>query len=165
MAIKIDTLIIIIITAVDICWTRTRNQAVSYFITHSVLFKPSEVEPLSLAPFFRAVNGGTRLGQHAKATQRGRCGEVRLLTGPAWLLGTSQHCDKMQTGFIPGCRHWGRKSADGHRASQGFSPQNLNPVQRGTGGGCRKCVASDDRVPERLPANSWHLGKALSPGR
>lgn len=163
MAIKIYILLLLLITPADICWTLPRNQAVSYYITHSVLSKPSEVELLSFAPFFRAVNGGTRLGQHAKATQRGGCGEVRLLTGPAWLLGMSQRYDKMQTGVIPGCWHWGRKSADSHRASQSFSPQNPNPVQRGTGRGCRKCVASDDHAPERLPANSWHLGKALSP--
>ena len=39
-AIKIDTLIIIIITAADICWTLTRNQAMSSYITHSVLPSP-----------------------------------------------------------------------------------------------------------------------------
>lgn len=61
-AIKIYILLLLIITPADICWTLPRNQAVSYYITHSVLSKPSEVELLSFAPFFRAVNGGTRLG-------------------------------------------------------------------------------------------------------
>ena len=54
---------------------------------------------------------------------------------PAWLLGTSQHYDKMQTGVIPGCQHRGRKSSNRHRASQGFSHQNPNPLQRGMKGG------------------------------
>ncbi|CAM9515586.1 unnamed protein product [Rangifer tarandus platyrhynchus] len=37
----------------------------------------------------------------------------------------------MQTGVIPGYQHWGRKSANRRRASQGFSHQNPNPLQRG----------------------------------
>ena len=100
------------------------------------------MEPLSLAPFFRAVNRGTRLGQHAKVTQRGGRGEVRLLTKPAWLLGTSQHWQNVDGGH-PRVPALGEKVCQLPQSLQGLLSSEPKSSAEGHEGGW---------VP-----NAWHL--------